>query len=98
MAGYAGHPRYVPVHLEQAADAVVPQVMKVQVFDLEELAGPGPGSGNRLPAVGEDLVATLRHALQDRPGLAWQVAPNIVADLLSWVFHMAHQDGLPVVI
>lgn len=86
MPGYAGDPRNVPVHLEQPTDALVAKVVEVQVLDLQELAGPRPRCGDRVPVVREYLRIAARHGLQDRPGLVRQMAPDVVADLLPRVF------------
>lgn len=52
-----------------------------------------PSRADGLAVVGKDLLPLPRHALQDRPGLVGQMTPDVVADLLPRVFHVADQHG-----
>ena len=69
--------------------------MKMQVFNSQHRAGARKGRRYRLGVVGKDLPFLFGHRVKDRPGFVRQMAPHVITDLLSGVFHVPHQDSPP---
>ena len=88
----------VVADLEQARDAFVPQVVEAQILDPEKLRCPCKGSADRVGGVGEDLARVFGHCLDDRQRRIGQVAPDVVANLLAGVLHVAHQDPFALLV
>ena len=82
---------YVQAKLEQPGNAVVPQVMKAKIVDPEKLAGSRKGRADRVGRVWEDLICDFGHRSDNRKRFVLQVAPDIVANRLTRILHVAHQ-------
>ena len=68
--------------------------MKVQVVDAEYLAGPREGSADGVGRVRKDSIVTSRHQLDIGDSFGRSFAPNVVTDLVAWIFHIAEQHGI----
>lgn len=88
----------VQAKLEQPRNTVVPQVMKAKVVDSEKLAGARKRRADRVRGVREDLIGDFGHRLNDRKCFLLQIAPHIIADLLTGILHVAHKDAIAVLI
>lgn len=98
VPGVGGDLGYVQAKLEQPRNTVVPQVMKAKIVDPEKFAGSSEGRADRVGRVWEDLICDLGHRSDDRKRFVLQVAPDIVANLLTRILHVAHQYALALLV
>jgi hypothetical protein len=88
--------RDVQAQLEQSRNAIVTQVVKMEILDREQAAGPRESGADRVGADREYALVVSRPCLQDPQRWIGQVAPDVVADFLARILHIAHQDALAV--
>ena len=93
MTGGRRDTRNVPSDFEQAGNAIMPQIVKVEIFDQQKLTGPGKAGADGIGAVGKYLRSDLRHRENDLQRLRRKVAPDIVADFLAGILHVPNQHA-----
>lgn len=93
---YQGHFLHGKPILEQAAGALVPQVVEVQIRNAQGIARGLEILAQRLRVHREDAALALgaRLAVNDGQGIAQQRDPLIVPFLGARVFAVAHQHQL----
>ncbi len=77
--------------LEQPARGLVPQVMKMEIINPEEVTGTREGGPDAIRVEGEDELAALCLTLHDLPGLGRILETPVIAFLGRRVFRIAHQ-------
>ena len=79
MPGELGHFVDLVARFEQPADAFVAQIVEMQVFDAQPLAGAGEIALGGNGVVGEDAVAGAGLALNDRQRLPCELDDDVIA-------------------
>ena len=79
-------------HFEQSGNAFVTQIVEVQIFDLEQLAGSRKSGADRICREWKDLIGYVRHRFNNLHGLRRQLAEHVIAFFVSRIFHIANPD------
>lgn len=98
MPTHTRRPGNIPPTLKQPAYAFMPQVMKMQIFNTQELASfsePGP-DGFRIER--KDSLVSLRLTLNDGPDLVREIHSPIVSHPVAWVLHVRNDNALGALI
>ena len=91
MPSYLGDFVNLVTRFEQATRRLAPEIVKAQVRDAKLPLRPGVARPDRLLVIWENSLVDSRLALQDVPSLAQQREFEVVADLMTWVFHVAQK-------
>lgn len=70
----------------------MPQVVEVQILDLQESASPGEGGGYSVGRIRQDPSIGAWERPDDPHGFFRQVAPDVVTLFLPWMFHIPDHD------
>ena len=67
------------------------QVMKMKIVDFQELYCSGKGRSDRVSAIWKYLVRGSWHRQDNLKRLRWQIAPGVVSNLFTRIFHVTDQ-------
>ena len=98
MSGNCGDLRNVATNLEKPGHAVMTEVVKVKILNVEKLTRTRKSHSNRVGCKGKDLVRVRRHRKDNLKRFGWKITPDVISYFLTRVFHITHKYSAAFVV